>query len=491
MSLSAWELARQVRTGERSALELAHESIRRIESLDQEVRAFVSVNADEALQAAAAVDASRTRGSSLGPLAGVPIALKDNICWGRTTCSSRFLESYTSPFQANAARRMADAGLVVVGKTNMDEFAMGSSCENSAFGPTHNPRDLSRVPGGSSGGSAAAVAGGMVPIALGSDTGGSIRQPAAFCGIVGLKPTYGRVSRYGLVAFASSLDQIGPMANSVHDAALCLELMAGTDPLDATTADRPHEAFADGLDQPVEIVRTALGRARVGVLGGHMLDGLDPAMHAALRATADRLSNLGVEVVEVDLPTASHGIAAYYIIATAEASSNLARFDGIRYGQRASLGAGGDLLELYIKSRSEGFGPEVQRRILLGTHVLSSGYYDEYYAKAMCARRLIRADYDTAFDAAGLGCDAVLMPTTPGPAFKLGEKATDPMALYLEDLFTVGVNLAGLPAISVPAGSVRVDGHDLPLGMQLVGRAFDERRLLQLARLVESSAGEA
>jgi aspartyl-tRNA(Asn)/glutamyl-tRNA(Gln) amidotransferase subunit A len=461
LSLSAWELARQVRTGERSALELAHESISRIESLDQQVRAFVSVNADEALQAAAAVDASRTQGVNLGPLAGVPIALKDNICWGRTTCSSRFLESYDSPFQATAARRMADAGLVVVGKTNMDEFAMGSSCENSAFGPTHNPRDLSRVPGGSSGGSAAAVAGGMVPIALGSDTGGSIRQPAAFCGIVGLKPTYGRVSRYGLVAFASSLDQIGPLANTVHDAAL-------------------------GLDQPVEVVRTAMGRARVGVLGGHMLDGLDPAMHAALRATADRLSNLGVEVVEVDLPTASHGIAAYYIIATAEASSNLARFDGIRYGQRASLGAGEDLLELYIKSRSEGFGSEVQRRILLGTHVLSSGYYDEYYAKAMCARRLIRADYDTAFDAAGLGCDAVLMPTTPGPAFKLGEKATDPMALYLEDLFTVGVNLAGLPAISVPAGSVRVDGHDLPLGMQLVGRAFDERRLLQLARLMES-----
>lgn len=457
------------------------EALGRITTGDAELHAFLEVFEEHALVRAAELDAARARGEPLGPLAGVPIAVKDNICFahGHTTCASRMLEGYRSPYTATALERLLKAGAVVVGKTNLDEFAMGSSCEHSAFGPTRNPRDTTRVPGGSSGGSAAAVAAGMVPLALGSDTGGSIRQPAAFCGIAGLKPTYGRVSRYGLVAYASSLDQIGPMGATVEDCALCLSVMSGHDPHDATSATREGEPFHEDLDQQPpggvlgvpSFVRTAQN---------------DPDTRAAFERAVSQLEAAGIEVREIELPHADHAIAAYYILAPAEASSNLARYDGVRYGYRAELPPEASLEDLYAKTRAEGFGPEVQRRIMLGTHVLSSGYYDEYYGTALKARRLIKRDYDEAFES---GCDAVLMPTTPGPAFRLGEKLDDTLGMYAEDLYTVGANLAGLPAISVPAGCVECEGSRLPIGMQLVGPAWGERGLLRIARLLECTVG--
>lgn len=457
------------------ALERAHAS--------EGLNAFVSLFDEDAMARAREIDERVARGEDVGALAGVPIALKDNICLdrGRTTCASRFLEHYESPFSATAARRLEDAGAVVIGKTNLDEFAMGSSCEHSAFGACRNPWDQTRVPGGSSGGSASAVAAGVVPLALGSDTGGSIRQPASLCGIVGFKPTYGRISRWGLVAFASSLDQIGPMTRSVEDAALAFAVMAGFDPKDSTSSESAVPSDLMGsLGEAPKQARVAVPRQARGA-------GVDSRTLAVFERAVQALEGAGVRVEEVDLAHTEAGIAAYYLVATAEASSNLARFDGIRYGRRAD---GRALEDVYVKSRSEGFGPEVQRRILLGTHVLSSGYYDAYYNTALKARRVIKAGYDAVF---ARGFDAVLSPACPSPAFGIGEKvnADDPLALYYEDVFTVGANLAGLPGVTVPAGFTpgREEGGGLPVGVQLVGPAFAERSLLRLASLAERVLG--
>lgn len=469
---TAVEIAAAVRAGDLRAVEAVGECLERVRAADTDIRAFLAVFDERAMERAAAVDRAREKGEPLGPLAGVPVAVKDNICLdhGPTTCGSRILAGYRSPFTATAVERLEQAGAIVVGKTNLDEFGMGSSSERSALGPTRNPRDHSRVPGGSSGGSAAAVAAEMTPLALGSDTGGSIRQPAALCGVVGCKPTWGRVSRYGLVAYASSLDQIGPIAATVADCALALSIMQGPDARDATSSRRA------GIDADIEPVE-----ARDLVLGVPAFARRGPTADAAASfdAAVQRLEQAGAEVREVEFAHAEHAVAAYYVIATAEASSNLARYDGVRYGARARASSGSTLEEMYTRTRTEGFGEEVRRRILLGTHVLSSGYYDAYYLTALKARRLVARDYAAAFDA---GCDAVVMPTTPGPAFRLGEKLDDPLAMYAEDLYTVGPSLAGLPAVSVPGGEVERDGVRLPLGLQLVGRAWSESRLLGAAQ---------
>lgn len=464
-----------------SAAEVTRETLARIDRLDKPLHAFLQVFHERAADQAKAIDARLDKGENPGPLAGVPVALKDNMClsWGKTTCASRILENYESPYDATVARKLIDAGAVIVGKTNLDEFAMGSSTEHSFFGPTKNPWDTSRVPGGSSGGSAAAVAARMVTLALGSDTGGSIRQPAGLCGVIGIKPTYGRVSRYGLVAFASSLDQIGPFTTTVADAALALNVLCGPDPHDSTSAMDPplndENNLLLKLDMPVYDLR-------LGVPKQAWSDSNHPAVTQSLKDAIALYKKLGATIVDIDLPLTDYGIAAYYIVAPAEASSNLARFDGIRYGHRAKIEPGDDLMDLYCKSRAEGFGPEVQRRIMLGTHVLSSGYYDAYYTTALKVRRKIKGDYDIAFRD---GCHAVLLPSSPGPAFKIGEKANDPLAMYLEDVYTVGVNLAGLPGITFPAGFAKVEGKELPVGMQLIGQPFDEWRLLRIARMFE------
>ncbi|HZW11251.1 MAG TPA: Asp-tRNA(Asn)/Glu-tRNA(Gln) amidotransferase subunit GatA [Phycisphaerales bacterium] len=477
---SASAIGASVASGERSAVEAVRGALAALDARDPALHAFLDVFPEDALAQAGRLDARRAQGERLGPLAGVPIAVKDNICYahGRTTCASRMLEHYRSPYTATALQRLIDAGAIVIGKTNLDEFAMGSSCEHSAFGPTHNPWDASRVPGGSSGGSAAAVAAGIVPLALGSDTGGSIRQPAALCGVVGLKPTYGRVSRYGLVAYASSLDQIGPLARTLDDCAACLGAMAGRDPLDTTSSARPFHPSASP--------DTSAGPATLGVPRAALDSSNDPDALAVFKSAAGALERAGFAIREIDLPHSDHAVAAYYIVATAEASSNLARYDGVRYGRRARLAQGEGLAELYSRTRAEGFGHEVQRRIMLGTHVLSSGYYDAYYLTALKARRMIQRDFDSAFLG---GCDAVLMPVTTGPAFRLGEKLADPLALYLEDVYTVGVNLAGLPALALPAGFVERGGARLPIGLQLVAPAWCEAELLRLGRRVEQVLG--
>ncbi len=462
-----------------SSVEAVRAALDRIDADDGGIRAFLQVFANRAVEAGAAIDA-RLAGEgagAVGALAGVPIAIKDNLCldFGRTTCGSRILESYESPFTATCVQRLIDAGAVIVGKTNLDEFAMGSSTERSAFGPTRNPWDTARVPGGSSGGSAAAVAARMTPGSLGSDTGGSIRQPAAHCGVVGVKPTYGRVSRWGLVAFASSFDQVGPFARTVADAALMLETICGFDPLDSTSADAPAPSFSATLDEPI-------AGLRLGVPAQARSDDNDPAVREAFDAATKLYESLGAEIVPIDLPNLEYGIAAYYIIAPAEASTNLARYDGVRYGRRATLGPGDDLETLYRRSRGEGFGPEVKRRIMLGTYALSAGYYDAYYKKALQARRVIKGDFDRAFAA---GVHAVFMPATPGPAFRLGEKSADPLAMYLEDFYTVAANLAGLPAMTFPIGFAAEAGARLPIGGQLVAPAFDEGTMLRVARMHE------
>lgn len=477
------ELARRIAGGELSAKDAASAALASIDAAQPSLNAFVDVFHDAAIRQADAVDDARGRGDPLGRLAGVPVVLKDNLCLGqdaypgRTTCASRMLEGYHSPYTATAVEKLLAAGAIVVAKANLDEFAMGGSGEHSAFGPTANPWDHTRTPGGSSSGSAAAVAAGCVTLALGSDTGGSVRQPAAMCGLVGLKPTYGRVSRYGLVAFASSLDQIGTLTTNVQDAAAALSVIAGHDPLDATSAPRDSEDFARAAAHEVSGQRVAV----VGAEGQ-----VHPGIAAALERAAAVLAQAGVGVETGELPHTRYGVAAYYLIAPAEASSNLARYDGVRYGRRAELREGEGLEELYVRSRSEGFGGEVKRRIMLGTHALSSGYYDQYYGKAQRTRRLIKNDFDAIFAS---GARAVLMPATPTPAFRLGEKLGDPMSMYLEDAFTVGANLAGLPAITVPAGLVEVDGVRLPVGVQLVGRAFDEGGLLALAGVLERGLG--
>lgn len=473
---TAAELVRAICSGETSAAAAVDGALGWIRETDERgLHAFLSVREEEAREEAREVDDRIARGEAL-PLAGVPVAVKDNIAvaGGSTTCGSRLLEPYVSPFDATAIVKLREAGAIVVGKTNLDEFAMGSSTENSAFGPTRNPHDPDRVPGGSSGGSAAAVGAGCVPLALGSETGGSVRQPAAFCGVVGVKPTYGRVSRYGLVAFGSSFDQIGPLAATVEDAAALLAAVAGSDPHDATSLPDPVDDYAADLDawDP--------SGTRIGWPREYFDEGLDPAIRSACETARDALADAGAEIVELSLPHAPYAIAAYYIVAIAEASSNLARYDGVRYGHRASDGA--DLREMYLKTRAA-FGDEVKRRIMLGTYVLSAGYYEAFYGKGTAVRGRIAADFEEAWEKAG----ALLSPTAPTTAFRLGEKLDDPLAMYLNDVYTVSANLAGIPALSLPWG--RSEG--LPIGVQLMGPKLSERRLFQIARFLEREGPES
>jgi len=454
----------------------------RIEQKDAEVRAYLTLCPERALEQAKKIDARVAAGEALPPLAGVPTAVKDVIVTRgvRTTCASKILENYVPRHDSTAVVRLESAGACILGKTNCDEFAMGSSTENSGFFPTHNPRDLGRVPGGSSGGSAAAVAAEMAMVALGSDTGGSIRQPAALCGITGMMGTYGRVSRFGLVAFASSLDHIGPLARSVRDTALVLETIAGPDPLDSTAADVPVPSYTSALDA-LDQRGGRLEGVKLG-LPAEYFKGLNPETGDRVQAGIDRLSKLGCRVIPIGMPHTDYAIGSYYIIATAEASSNLARYDGVRYGFRCP--EYGDLREMYEKTRDRGFGAEVKLRIMLGTYVLSSGYYDAYYLKAQKVRTLIARDFLEAFDEV----DVIVTPTSPVPAFKLGERFDDPLQMYLADIYTVTASLAGIPGISVPCG--RTPGTpSLPVGMQLFARHFDETRLLEVAHAFEQSGG--
>jgi aspartyl-tRNA(Asn)/glutamyl-tRNA(Gln) amidotransferase subunit A len=464
---TARDIRENVASGRVSAVEVCRAFLDRVASVNPTLNAFNLVDSDGALARAARVDRARAAGEPPGPLAGVPVALKDNLCTRgmRTTASSRIIANFVPAYDATVVQRLEAAGAVIVGKTNCDEFAMGSSNENSAFGPVRNPWAADRTPGGSSGGSAAAVAAGCVPVALGSDTGGSIRQPGSFCGVVGLKPTYGRVSRYGLLAFASSLDQIGPLTRTVADAALTLSVIAGADTADATASRDGVPDYAAALSGDVRGVRIGVPRAFVS-------DGVDEGVRRAFDASLDTLRGAGATLVDIELPHAKYAIPVYYLVATAEASSNLARYDGVRYGHRAANA--GDLKEMYSQTRDEGFGPEVKRRIMLGTYVLSAGYYDAFYLKAQQVRTLLRRDYEQAFQSV----DVVAMPVSPTPAFRLGEKTSDPLQMYLTDIFTVSANLAGLPGISVPCGFA---GERLPVGLQLIGRMFDEETLLRVA----------
>jgi aspartyl-tRNA(Asn)/glutamyl-tRNA(Gln) amidotransferase subunit A len=471
VSTGVIELARKIATGETTALAATEAALDAIAAEDAELHAFNLVTAERARTRAAAVDAAIAAGEHLGPLAGVPIALKDNLCTRgiETTCSSRILAGWLPPYDATVVERLESAGAIVVGKTNLDEFAMGSSTENSASGPTHNPWDPSRVPGGSSGGSAAAVAAGFVPLALGSDTGGSIRQPAALCGVVGVKPTYGLVSRYGLIAFASSLDQIGPFAGSVEDAAACLEVIAGYDPRDSTSLEVTPGAYVEACGRPV-------AGLRVGIIEDFLTDA-SPACAAAVAEAAAGLENLGAKVVSVALPELLHGLPAYYLLAPAEASSNLARYDGVRYGLRVEAE---DVERMNIATRSAGFGPEVKRRIMLGTYVLSSGYYDAYYAKAQRVRTLVIEAFARAYESV----DVLIGPTTPSVAFPIGAKVDDPLEMYLSDLFTIPTNLAGHPAVSVPFSL----SEDLPVAVQVLAPALGEEQMFTVAAAIESLA---
>ena len=460
-----------LRSKQVSSTQLVRQAIDRIQKLDGALHAFNSTYADRALELAAQED----RGELAGPLAGVPIALKDNLCttFGTTTCSSKMLANFRSPYDATVVRKLESAGAIVVGKTNLDEFAMGSSTENSAFGPTRNPWDTDRVPGGSSGGSAAALAAGMCVASIGSDTGGSIRQPAALCGLVGLKPTYGRVSRYGLVAYASSLDQIGPFGWTVEDAAILMNVIAGHDPKDSTSANEPVPDYTADLDQPLKGVRLGIATEY------RQTAGMDPQVSSAVAEAIETYRKLGAELVEISLPNLEYGIAAYYVIAPCEASSNLARYDGVHYGHRTNEPVT-DIVELFSKSRAEAFGEEVQRRIMIGTYALSSGYYDAYYVRALKIRAMIKQDFDRAFEV----CDAVVTPTSPTPAFRIGEKTADPLQMYLVDVFTVTCNIAGIPGISLPCGFTS-GPKPLPIGLQLLAPAFQEQRLLRIARMYE------
>jgi aspartyl-tRNA(Asn)/glutamyl-tRNA(Gln) amidotransferase subunit A len=473
---SAASLAADVACRRATAVELCTDALHRAESVDPHIRAFIELTRDHALQRAAAIDADAAAGRQVGPLAGVPIAIKDNLCtqFGRTTCGSRILRDFRSPYSATVVERLEAAGGIIVGKTNLDEFAMGSSTENSAWFATRNPWDVSCVPGGSSGGSAAAVAAGVTPLAIGSDTGGSIRQPAALCGVVGLKPTYGRVSRFGLVAYGSSLDQIGPFAGCVTDAALALSVIAGRDPRDATSAREAVDDYLGALRDEALAQRCAT--LRIGIPREYFGEGLDREVESAVRVALDVYASLGARLVEVSLPHTEYCVATYYLIAAAEASSNLARFDGVHYGHRSASPS--DIVELYSRSRDEGFGMEVKRRIMLGAFALSTGYYDAYYARALNVRRLITRDFEQAFDAV----DVIACATSPTAAFRLGEKLSDPLQMYLADVYTIAANLAGVPAVSLPCGFTT---SGLPIGLQLLGPRFCESGLLQAARLYE------
>jgi aspartyl-tRNA(Asn)/glutamyl-tRNA(Gln) amidotransferase subunit A len=454
-----------------TAFALAEAQYARIEQEDERIGAYLTLCKDRAMEQADRMDRMAAEGKTLPPLGGVPVAIKDVMSTRgvRTTAGSKSLENYIPPYDCTAVVRLEAAGAVVLGKTNCDEFAMGSSNENSAFRPVHNPRDLTRVPGGSSGGSAAAVAADM---ALGSDTGGSIRQPAAFCGVVGLMPTYGRVSRYGLIAFASSLDHIGPLTKTVKDAATVLRAIAGRDAMDSTSADVRVPDYVAELEKPVRGLKLGVAKEYFG-------EGLDEEIRHAAQAAIDRLKGLGCEVIPVSLPHTPYAIPAYYLIATAEASSNLARYDGVRYGHRAA--GVKSLSEMYRRTRDEGFGAEVKRRIMLGTYALSAGYYDAYYIKAQKVRTLLARDFEEAFTKV----DAIVTPTTPTAAFRLGEKSDDPLAMYLADIYTVTADLAGIPGISIPCGETK---EKLPIGLQILGKHFDESTILRLAHAYEQTA---
>jgi aspartyl-tRNA(Asn)/glutamyl-tRNA(Gln) amidotransferase subunit A len=457
-----------------TAVSLAEAFFSRIEKNDQKIGAYLTLSKERALAKASEIDALAAKGEKLPPLGGVPVAIKDVLVTRgvRSTAGSKILGDYIPPYDCTAVARLEAAGAVVLGKTNCDEFAMGSSNENSAWKPVHNPRDLSRVPGGSSGGSAAAIASDLAVAALGSDTGGSIRQPASFCGVVGLKPTYGRVSRYGLIAFASSLDHIGPFAKTVKDAALVLGVIAGRDPMDSTSVEVPVPDYLAAMEKPVRGLK-------VGVAKEYLGEGLDKDVRSAVEAAIQKLASLGCEIVDVSLPHTKYAIPVYYIIATAEASSNLARFDGVRYGYRAP--AVHSLSEMYSRTRDEGFGAEVKRRIMLGTYALSAGYYDAYYLKAQRVRTLLTRDFDEAFKQV----DVIVAPTSPTAAFKLGEKVDDPLAMYLADIYTVTANIAGIPGISIPCGETK---EKLPVGLQILGKHFDESTILQVANAYEQAA---
>ena len=467
------ELHQQLIHKERSAVEITQEALDRIQTIEPKIHSFLHLTSDRALEQAQQVDAKIAAGDEIGLLAGIPIGIKDNLCTQGipTTCASRILQNFVPPYESTVTQKLADAGSVMVGKTNMDEFAMGGSTETSAYQLTANPWDASRVPGGSSGGSAAAVAADECVVSLGSDTGGSIRQPASFCGIVGMKPTYGLVSRYGLVAFASSLDQIGPFGRSVEDTAILLNAIAGYDPKDATSLKVDVPDYTQFLTPDIK------GK-KVGVIRETFGDGLDLEVEKTIRAAIAQLKDLGAEIQEISCPRFRYGIAAYYIIAPSEASANLARYDGVRYGARAEDAE--NLMDMYLRTRSEGFGAEVKRRIMIGTYVLSAGYYDAYYLQAQKVRTLIKQDFEQAFSQV----DVLVSPTAPTTAFKMGEKTADPLSMYLTDLMTIPVNLAGLPGMSVPCG---FDAQGMPIGLQIVGNVLREDQIFQVASAYERS----
>jgi aspartyl-tRNA(Asn)/glutamyl-tRNA(Gln) amidotransferase subunit A len=499
LNSSATELLAQLHSGDATSLDVTQAFVDQIAAHDRRVGAFLRFDAQPALEQARRIDERRKKGERLSRLAGLPVAVKDLLCsrGERTTCASRMLENFVAPYDATVVARLKAADAVLIGRTNLDEFAMGGSTENSAFQQTRNPWDLDRTPGGSSGGAAACVAASMAPLSIGTDTGGSIRQPAALCGVTGLKPTYGRVSRFGLVAFASSLDQIGPLARTAEDAALLLDVIAGHDPLDSTAVDRPAPVYSQTVAQP-------LGGLTLGLVREHFGPGLDSDVEQAVREAVRVYQSLGAKVKEISLPHSKYGVAAYYIIAPSEASSNLARYDGVHYGhraaekemraelaaERAALVAAGDsrgadaldtpLVRLYRRSRAEGFGPEVKRRIVLGTYALSAGYSDKYYLKALQARRLIRQDFDRAFQEV----DLIVGPVTASPAFKMGEKLNDPLAMYLLDLYTVSANLAGIGGIAFPCG---FSSAGLPIGLQLQAPPFEEERLLRACHMYQQA----
>ncbi len=470
-SLPLATLVQQLRSGTLRSVEVTTACLDSIAARDPQLGAFLHVDRDTSLRQAAEVDARRAAGQTLGPLAGVPVTIKDVLCdkGQPATCGSRMLKEFVPPYDSTVVSKLKQAGVVLVGRTNMDEFAMGSSGENSAYGPTRNPWDTERIPGGSSSGSAVAVAARMAPLALGSDTGGSIRQPAGLCGIVGMKPTYGRVSRYGLIAYASSLDQVGPFATDVTGAALLLEAISGHDPRDSTSVNQPVPAYSQTVDQP-------LAGLRIGIPVEHFAEGLDGEVERAVREALAVYKSLGAELKDVHLPHSKYAVATYYLIATSEASSNLARYDGVHYGHRAEQFD--SLVEMYEASRGEGFGSEVKRRIMLGVFALSAGYADKYYTKALQVRRLIRGDFDAAFR----DVDVIAGPVTPTAAFKLGEKTSNPLSMYLSDIYTISANLAGIPGISIPCGFTQTG---LPIGLQLQAAPFEEEKLLRAARMYE------
>jgi aspartyl-tRNA(Asn)/glutamyl-tRNA(Gln) amidotransferase subunit A len=471
-ALTLHDASKKLCEREFSSVELTEAVFERIADTDSKIRAYLTLARDTALEQARQADQRLNEQGATSLLLGVPIAVKDNFLTRglRTTCASKILADFVPPYDATTVQKLRAAGVVITGKTNLDEFAMGSSAENSAFFATHNPWNLERIPGGSSGGSAAAVAADQCIAALGTDTGGSIRQPAACCGIVGLKPTYGRVSRFGIIAFASSMDQVGPLTKDVQDSALLLEAIAGHDPADSTSVDRPVPRYSEALTGDVKGLR-------LGIPKEYFVSGIQPEVEQAVRTAIRLLEKNGAVIEEISLPHTEYAVAVYYIVATAEASSNLARYDGMRYGHRATAK---DLTETYMISRGEGFGPEVKRRIMLGTYALSAGYYDAYYLKAQRVRTLIKRDFDEAFKR----CDAIVTPTTPTTAFEIGEKTKDPLQMYLSDIYTISINLAGLPALSLPCG---FDQDGMPIGMQIIGKHFDESTILRVGRAYEQA----